>query len=109
MRKLSGLIVVLTLLAPLAAVAAPQQDTTPLPAELSMAPMQQPTAPSGQEVNLQVVFQQASNQQASNQQPLQDIFGSAILTWVCSRSCTACGSSGGYCGPGQGQCVPYCP
>ena len=104
MRKLSGLIVVLTLLAPLAAVAAPQQDTTLLPAELSMAPMQQPTAPSGQEVNLQVVFQQASNQQ-----PLQDIFGSAILTWVCSRSCTACGSPGGSCGPGQGQCVPYCP
>jgi hypothetical protein len=104
MRKLSGLIVVLTLLAPLAAVAAPQQDTTPLPAELSMAPMQQPTAPSGQEVNLQAVFQQASSQQ-----PLQDIFGSGILTWVCSRSCTACGSPGGSCLPGQGQCVPYCP
>ncbi|MES1241593.1 MAG: hypothetical protein ABUT39_08230 [Acidobacteriota bacterium] len=106
MRKLSGLIVVLTLLAPLAAVAAPPPATTPLPAELSLALMQQPTPASGQEqevVSLQVVFQEVSNQQS-----LQDIGGGG--TWVCSRSCTVCGTGpSGYCGPGQGKCVPYCP
>jgi hypothetical protein len=103
MRRLLCLIVVLTLLAPLAAVAAPQPATMPLPAELSLALMQQPTAASGQEVSLQVVFQQVSNQQS-----LQDIGGGG--TWVCSRSCTVCGNSpSGYCAPGQGQCVPYCP
>ena len=102
MKKLLGLIGLLALLIiPGSAFAATQPTAVPLPAELSLALMQQEPAPA-QAFDIQTVLQQDSHQQS--------IPTAIIHNWVCSRSCTLCGSDvSGYCPPGAGQCVPYCP
>ncbi|HTG36964.1 MAG TPA: hypothetical protein VLB76_28945 [Thermoanaerobaculia bacterium] len=99
MRKLFGLLALLALVVVPGAAFAAAAPAPLLPAELSLALMQQEPMTS-QAFTLETVFQQADHQQS-----LLD-----TTQWVCSRSCTLCGNGpSGFCPQGSGQCVPSCP